>query len=788
MKRSKDGSILNYFSKLTKIQDTVNQDDNENPSSSEILTEVVTIEEGNTTQNEPMASNTPDSSTFVPPTDIKFYNPFLMNEEERINALNQLDYPDISYEYPATFMIDRNRKFQSKWFHLYPWLYYSKSTDSVYCKFCYFYGKGCGGKFVQSGFKNWRKSLESFEAHQKAGYHLKSASIVATRNSILDGKLKPINEIIDKELDIQKQKNQEMIVPIIEAIILCGRQNISLRGKHDSGPLFSTEAHVNDGNLRSLLRWRAHSDDKFKELTKNAPKNASYLSPTIQNEVILIIEKIIINRRMSKLKNSTFFSIFADESADRANIEQLALGVRYYDFEQNIVNEDFLKFIQITNQTALGISTEIMTAFSEMDINLQNCVGQGYDGAAVMSGEKSGVAKRIRDKFPSAIYVHCMSHSLNLALTDSCNISLLKGCNDIIKQIFNFFNTPKRQQVLLESIQEKCSESTKKKLKNVCPTRFIERHQTTATFIELFDAVVCALQHIIDWNDGTSHTAIGFLDSILSFQFVIALLTLDFALSYTVGLSRYLQTSSIDLTQAISSASDIIDSFREIEAESKNEFQKIFLTAKEVAERHQIEIRKPRYSGRPRSDGTNIEIDMYYHNLLFQPLVQSFCHELEERFQKHRNILESFRLILSHNSCTDAELKTGIDHILCFYSEFIQVSNTQLLAEIKMWNLKLSKLDEKPSSVVEHIKCCNGVFFPNVLKLLLILVVLPVTNCTLERSFSKLNKIKSTDRSTMTEDRLNGLVLLSIYRDEPIDVNEVMQEMAKSARKIKFNV
>ena len=32
------------------------------------------------------------------------------------------------------------------------------------------------------------------------------------------------------------------------------------------------------------------------------------------------------------------------------------------------------------------------------------------------------------------------------------------------------------------------------------------------------------------------------------------------------------------------------------------------------------------------------------------------------------------------------------------------------------------------------------------------------------------------------------IVLLSIYREEPVNVEEVMKEMSKSARKIKFNV
>jgi hypothetical protein len=51
----------------------------------------------------------------------------------------------------------------------------------------------------------------------------------------------------------------------------------------------------------------------------------------------------------------------------------------------------------------------------EFNLDLNKCRGQGYDGAAVMSGISSGVQKRISDIIPRASYVHCSAHNLNLA-------------------------------------------------------------------------------------------------------------------------------------------------------------------------------------------------------------------------------------------------------------------------------------------------------------------------------------------------------------------------------------
>jgi len=56
-------------------------------------------------------------------------------------------------------------------------------------------------------------------------------------------------------------ENRAKLVPIIETIIFCGRQEVALRGDNDSGPIFSCSADNNDGNFRSLLRFKAQSGD-----------------------------------------------------------------------------------------------------------------------------------------------------------------------------------------------------------------------------------------------------------------------------------------------------------------------------------------------------------------------------------------------------------------------------------------------------------------------------------------------------------------------------------------------
>ena len=51
--------------------------------------------------------------------------------------------------------------------------------------------------------------------------------------------------------------------------------------------------------------------------------------------------------------------------------------------------------------------------------------------------------------------------------------------------------------------------------------------------------------------------------------------------------------------------------------------------------------------------------------------------------------------------------------------------------------------------------------------MLICIMVLPVTSCEAERSFSALRRIKTYLQTTMTQNRLNSLSLLSIHNSSP---------------------
>lgn len=77
--------------------------------------------------------------------------------------------------------------------------------------------------------------------------------------------------------------------------------------------------------------------------------------------------------------------------------------------------------------------------------------------------------------------------------------------------------------------------------------------------------------------------------------------------------------------------------------------------------------------------------------------------------------------------------------------------------------------------------------FPNVESALRIFLTLPVTNCSGERSFSLLKRLKSSTRSSICQEKLSSLALLCIECDltEKLDYSELIHEFActKSRKK-----
>ncbi|XP_066958974.1 zinc finger MYM-type protein 1-like [Macrobrachium rosenbergii] len=97
------------------------------------------------------------------------------------------------------------------------------------------------------------------------------------------------------------------------------------------------------------------------------------------------------------------------------------------------------------------------------------------------------------------------------------------------------------------------------------------------------------------------------------------------------------------------------------------------------------------------------------------------------------------------------------------------VSSFSVLEPISLQNLSDSELYEKASSFVKNTTTMSS--FPEVCTAMLLFLTIPVTTASAECSFSKLKLVKNYLRSTMAQERLEGLALLSIEQGTARELN-----------------
>lgn len=140
----------------------------------------------------------------------------------------------------------------------------------------------------------------------------------------------------------QCEENRALLIPIIETLIFWGEQELPIRGNDDSGPLNLAKPTKKDGKFCALLRFRENFGHKnLKNHLINSNKNSTYISPSIQNEIIDICGQLIRKNIVTKINKAGCFSILCDETLDVSGTEKLSMCVRYVD-QNNQLREDFL--------------------------------------------------------------------------------------------------------------------------------------------------------------------------------------------------------------------------------------------------------------------------------------------------------------------------------------------------------------------------------------------------------------------------------------------------------------
>ena len=505
-------------------------------------------------------------------------------------------------------------------------------------------------------------------------------------------------------------------------------------------------------------------------------KVGKFTSPDVQNKLLKIMAVSILRDIAAKLSNSVFFTLMADEVTDVSNKEQVAVCLRSTN-ENFGVHEDFIGLHVVESIEADVLVSVLKDVLLWLNLSINNCRGQCYDGAANMAGARTGVATQITREEPKAIYTHCYGHALNLAASDAIKKNkVLRDAMDTTQVISKLLKYSPRRDALFEKIKEELAPATPG-FRTLCPMRWTVQAcflqsviDSYAVFQELWDEALDIV------HDCDTHAQIdGVKASMKTFHYLFGLVLGQCLLRHADNLSKTLQSPTLTASEAQQIAELTCKTLLCIRDEESFELLwKSVILLQESNDINEAELPRKRKAPARFQAGSR-----GYHSHtpkdLYRPMYLECVDHIVNCVRMHFDQpgyavlmrLENLLLNAAKNQPYDEDLAFVLQH---YGSDFNAVS---LKTQLQLFTTTMAEgFDVSVSSIRSYFQSLSPMSRGNIFEvgtLLKLILVVPATNVISERSASALRRVKTYLRSTMSQARLSYLLILHCHKERTED-------------------
>ncbi|XP_062208934.1 uncharacterized protein LOC133910615 [Phragmites australis] len=644
-----------------------------------------------------------------------------------------------------------------------------------------------GDAFVNGGFKNWNHK----EAFKKHVGDINSAHNQAQEK--YDLFVKPKTSIEQSFASTTKQYKVLYIARLtwsLRCIRFLLRQGLAFRGHDES------EDSKNKGNFLELLNFLANNFQEVnKVVLKNAPKKNKMIDHKIQKDLISSCAKETTKLIMEDLGNE-HFSILADESSDVSLNEQLALCLRYVDKKGKPV-ERFLGVVNVEDTTSSTLKTAIGNLLMGHQLSFSMVRGQGYDGASNMKGHINGLKKLIMDESPSAYYIHCFAHQLQLTLVAVAKES--GDCQWFFQQLLYLLNvlgnSCKKIRMLRVAQAESIIESLElgeletgqglnqeMGLGRPGDTRWGSHYKTILHIIALYQPIRNVLIKIGEDYSGTEAiSAQTMLTSFESFEFVFMLHLMEEIFGYTDDLCNALQKREQDIVNAISLVYTTKEQLQLLREDGG--WDTFFQGVISFCVKHKIKIADMdgRYKlvGRSARFYGKVTNKHRFHVDMFLGVIDRQLRELNDRFDEVNTKLLICMASFNPIDSFAAFDKENLVKLARFYpKDFTKDEMLKLPNQLRNYIADVRR-DERFKDVknltdlsIKLVETKKSGTFEVVYKLIKLVLILPVATASVERVFSSMTYVKNKLRNKMRSQYMNDCLVIFIERDFFLQVED----------------
>ena len=160
--------------------------------------------------------------------------------------------------------------------------------------------------YISKGFRYWKKAPKCFNDHQIPNCHKAAALYHAIQSN-------DIGDLVNKNLADFRKDNRSYLITVIRGLRYLARQGIAIQGTHGSD------------NFTHLLRLLGPKDSLVIEKLERSRLKFTHID--VQNELLDIMDKQVLSKKVAEIRKNDYFSIMCDEGTDCSKLEQLPFNI-----------------------------------------------------------------------------------------------------------------------------------------------------------------------------------------------------------------------------------------------------------------------------------------------------------------------------------------------------------------------------------------------------------------------------------------------------------------------------
>lgn len=462
------------------------------------------------------------------------------------------------------------------------------------------------------------------------------------------------------------------------------------------------------------------------------------------------------------------FSIIIDETTDNSTQSQMAVLATYFDELNFRISLIFVDLIRMPDGKADTIYNTVLQCFKDKNIPMGNIIGFCADTCNVMFGAHHSVAQLLVKNHPWIIPIKCSCHLIHLCASHACKI-LPKSIEDLCRNVYSHFRLSSQRCDAFKEFQDFFNLDHHQMLR-AGQTRWLSMKMCVDRLLEQYEALKLYFRGVA--LEDPSHTNDAIVKSLNN-----------------VFTQAYLEFMSYNLSR-LTSFNTLFQSEIPLLHELKSEVTKLisgltgdFMNLSYVRQTDPLKIDVS-------LEGHHVPLDKVYTGIKATCTIQSVVGELGsdhpdvKLFRMHCKgfLVECVKQIQNRFANLNR-----LDFLKCLEP---RVANNLSIPSLGLIFKQLPYLDSvvaaqaadtewreqamhptlnETMSVYDYWKTLfqlkdgqGNVMFPNLRKIVSVLLSLPFSNAAVERVFSQLKLIKNDHRSCLKQESLLGLLVTNI--------------------------